>query len=441
MDLSFLRSIEIGKKYFGKLEVEAMHKHLIETKLFLCCGEKLYIYVPIKGQYLLIPNNNEWLAISYFFSEKINLSISTRQRTELISRLKNTASIHCSEEYFLEQKDYINLKNGVLNFMNAQIYEKGMEWGFDYQLNVRYIDDTSLDMAPNFVKFCNTSLGGDETKIKLLLQIIGYVCSPLTEAKKCFILLGCPNSGKSVILKFIEEMFGKENISNIPLEKLSDKFSAAILSQKLLNICGELSGKVLRNFEFFKMLVGNDNLFGQFKHKDGFAFKNRCKLLFAGNMLPPIKNEDISTAFIDRLLILNFSNTIPQQARDYKLIDKLETEKDIIFSLAIDTLSELVENNYIFEQPNDSKIIIEDYAFQQNHIDFFVNEKCVIDSNKKTHSKILYVAYQEFCKNNLVEPISQGLFSQKIASLPNVSSSRFRINGDNQRGFKGIDLL
>ncbi len=441
MNFNFLKSIEIGKKYFGKLDVEAMHKHLIETKLFLCNNEKLYIYVAIQGRYLLIPNNSEWIAISYFFSDKINLSISTRQRTELISRLKNTASIQCSDDFFFKEKDVINLKNGVLNFMNKDICEKCMKWGFDYELNVRYMENSSLDMAPNFAKFCNTSLEGDRQKIKLLLQIIGYLCSPLMDAKKCFIILGAPNSGKSVILKFIETIFGIENISHIQMEKLNDKFAAGILSQKRLNICGELSGKVLRDFEFFKMLVGNDGLYGQFKHRDGFAFKNRCKLLFAGNMLPPLKNEDISSAFVDRLVILNFSKSISPEERDYKLLEKLIDERDVIFSLAIGTLSGLIENNYIFAQPEDSKIILEDYSFQQNHIEYFIKENCIIQRDKRIHTKILYEAYEKFCKDNAICPISQILFSQKISSLSGVSSERFRLNGNNLRGFRGIGLL
>lgn len=282
---------------------------------------------------------------------------------------------------------------------------------------------------------------GAEQKIKLLLQIIGYLCSTLTAAKKSFILLGKPNSGKSQVLKLIEFIVGEENICNIQLEKLGDRFSAAALNNKLLNVCGELSARPIRDIEKFKMIVGGDTLTGENKGQPLFQFKCKCRLLFAGNMLPPIKNEDFSSAFVDRIVILNFPREIPREERDYELLDHLIDESDVIFSLAMKELRELVQNNFSFEIPDDSKEILADYSFQPLHIDTFVEEHCELGEEFRIHTRDAYAEYKNFCRQNMVNPISEALFSQKLCCINGVRSSRFRIDGSQSlRGFCGIKL-
>lgn len=164
-------------------------------------------------------------------------------------------------------------------------------------------------------------------------------------AKKCFVFLGAPNSGKSMMLHLIESIFGEELISNIQLENLSSRFSVGILSTKRLNVCAELSARPLKNIEMFKLIVGGDTLSGEYKGKDMFRFKNKCKLLYAENMFPPIKNEDITTAFIDRLTVLRFNCSIPKNKRINNLDKLLIKEIDSIFSEAIRTVSAEKRNN------------------------------------------------------------------------------------------------
>lgn len=306
-------------------------------------------------------------------------------------------------------------------------------------MNVKYISDLSRVKTPYFDKFCATSLDDSTDKRQLLLQIIGYLCTPLMKAKKCFIFLGEPNSGKSLMILIIEYMFGKSLISNIQLENLGNRFSSGILSTKRLNVCAELSAHPLKNIELFKLIVGGDTLSGEFKGRDVFQFENRCKLLYAGNVLPPVKNEDISTAFVDRLTVLKFSHSIPREERIYNLDEKLKDEADAIFTLAINSVAKLIENQFEFVVPQDSADLLKDYSFQQTNIDTFVEEWCELGEELKTHSATLYTFYKRFCVDNAIQPISQNLFSQKIGSVKGVTNGRFRLNGGNpMRGFCGI---
>ena len=118
-------------------------------------------------------------------------------------------------------------------------------------------------------------------------------------------------------------------------------------------------------------------------------------------------------------------------------------EKDVIFSLAVNAIKTLIENNMTFDCPEDSKNLLNDYSFQQSHIDTFIEDYCRLDINGEIYSAELYGVYKRFCEDNLVRPISQTMFSQKIGSLPKVENCKLRIadrGGKSARGFRGIAL-
>lgn len=429
------------KVYNGKINETSMFLHILSHNLIRCCNHRLYFYNKAEGRFEAIDIKNEWYYISRFFSDHIKLMVQPRTISELVYRLMNHPDIQQDIDDFNYRSDLINVKNGVLEYKTGKLLDKSPEYLFTYQLNVAFDPSVTIDSAPMFKRFCETSLDNDAEKIRLLLQIIGYLCTTLTEAKKCFILVGAPDSGKSLIIHLMEYIIGDEFVCNIQLENLSRRFSSAVLSSKFINICGELSARPLKNIETFKLIVGGDTLSGEFKGQPIFRFKNKCKLLYAGNVLPPIKNEDTSLAFINRLVLLCFSHSIPKEERIYGMADELKKEADVIFSLAIKELPKLIEENYQFAAPADSVNTLADYAFEQTSIDTFVENRCVLGSSHKIHAVDLYEAYIGFCRSNAVSPISRNLFSQKISSLPGVEGSRFRINGSaSNRGFKGITL-
>lgn len=441
MNINLKKKIQKNQIYDGPMIVSKMFEHLLRQKVIYCSRGRIYFYDEDADRYVLIEKQCEWHIISLFFSKEIRVCIPTDLISEILKRLKFCASIQICVDDFNHRDDLINIKNGALEYRTGKMLGRNPNYRFTYRLNVNYLADANIEDAPNFKKFCKTSLQENEQKIELLLQFIGYILSPLICAKKALVLLGEPNSGKSLILHLIEFIMGSEFISNISLENLNKRFKTAVLSTKLLNICGELSAKPLKDIEVFKMIVGGDTLSGEFKGKDEFEFKNKCKLLFAGNILPPIKNEDISTAFVDRLAVLRFNYSIPEELRNYNLAQELESEADVIFSLSIKALNKLIDNNYVFVIPADTDNLLKGYSFQQTNIDVFIKDWCVIDGQLKIHSFTLYTAYKKFCEENAITPISQNLFSQKIASTSGVKNGKFRLCGSNPaRGFYGIGL-
>ena len=107
--------------------------------------------------------------------------------------------------------------------------------------------------------------------------------------EKSFINLGDGENGKSVLLDYLSKMLGKENVSHIPLQVLSDdKFASARLESKLANIFSDLEKNELRHTGIIKDLSSGEPIYVQNKNQQGFnlypfstliAISNKVRLL------------------------------------------------------------------------------------------------------------------------------------------------------------------
>ncbi len=340
----------------------------------------------------------------------------------------------------IETDLFYHLKNGVVNVTTREIYLHSCKCDFTSCINARYIPNASINNAPAFKQFCQTSLNGDLTKIKLLLQIIGYICSNYTTAKKAFMLIGKPNSGKSKIAEWLGNIIGEDNVSNVSFDKLGNRFNIAAFSRSKLNINAEMSLEPIKDISMFKSLIGGDKIQAEDKGKQPFTFSNKCKFLFAGNGLPVVKSQDTTEAFISRLVILYFPNSISEAERDLELSKKLYHESDIIFSLAVNELNELVESGFRFELPQEESEQLLEYKENSTHIESFIDDRCILSPELKSSTKTLYDAYINYCKDNCFTPYGMQTFAAAIRNSRNLTKTKITVNGIQSRGFKGIDI-
>ncbi len=83
-----------------------------------------------------------------------------------------------------------------------------------------------------------------------------------------------------VILNELLRLTGTENVSAIPLQKISDRFTTAKLLYKTVNCCGDLENSPLRDTSVIKQLTGKDLVQAEYKGGEIFFFKNRAKFIF-----------------------------------------------------------------------------------------------------------------------------------------------------------------
>ena len=407
------------------------------TLLFSEDGQA-FAYQKEQGYYRPIPQLTAWLA--HWFPVETTRSLLANDLREIAQRLTWREEIRCSRNDFNRSKELVNLQNGVFNLETDELLEHDPRFRFTYQVKANYLEDADMIDCSAFEEFCRSSLDCDPDKRQLLLEMIGYICSELTAGKCAFFLKGQPNSGKSVISEFIGQLFDSSLVSNVPLHQLGDRFFRAELAGKKVNIAGEIAGRALRDISMFKSITGGDRITGEFKGKDPFYFTPSCKLLYAGNTLPRTTEADTTAAFVNRLKVLLFQQSIPPAQQDKQLLSRLCREADSIITLSLHAVQELMERNFEFTMPSDSKVFLRSFATRSNILDGFLKECCILSADARVFNTDLFGAFTAYCARNGLDALSRPVFYDLLSGVPYVYAKRIRIGADNRQGHVGIAL-
>lgn len=371
--------------------------------------------------------------------EEDALEVSTNTVKEVVQRVRQLDKFEISDGE-LAPDHLLRCKNGVVNLLTGK-FETTVTGEFLYCNDFDYIPEATLEMATEFAKFCETSLDRDGVKRRLLLQIMGYCISELQIAKAGFFLIGESNSGKSIILELVQAIVGDDYVTNIPFDKLGNRFNKSRLVLSRVNICTELAGGKMKDVEFFKLVTAHERITADNKGEAPFEFRVRTKLLTAGNVMPEIPEITGAEALLYRMVILRFNSSIPPEKQDKMLLEKLLKEKDIIFSLAVKELVMLEKNGFSFAEPEDSmafKAVIKDSV---NSVEKFVEEMCILSPDGKVHLRDLWGEYLKYCDENGLEvKIKVTQFVQKILCFKGVTRGKFRLQSKPLSGFRGIEM-
>ena len=308
-------------------------------------------------------------------------------------------------------KNILNLKNGLFHVREGILHEHTPDYPSTIQINASYNPESS---CLTFIQFITESLGAEY--VPLIAQIIGYICTTSVAAEKAFFLVGAAAGGKSTLIKTVEHVVGKKNKSSITWQGLGEPYQAADLFGRILNSNADLPSKALDDAGMFKKLVSGDSISTSRKYKDNFEFYPFVKFLFSCNDMP-VSLSDKTLGFFRRILLIPFTKTVPESKRDPHLLDKLLAERDGILTFAIQHLRDLVENNYRFTIPEQSKEEIKKYMQACNSAILFLNEHCKVSPGGEILRQDLYQYYMTFCSRFSLKPMSQTKFNSDVEKL------------------------
>lgn len=423
-----------------RLSNEAIFKSIADLRIFGNRNGQLYKYC--NGRWIRMPKSNEAAEIRRIFTKETQGALSGARIDAIARLLKEVPAIALKKIELNTGK--IQFQNGVLD-TRKNCFQKGVTGGEELlaYVEANYIPKSTIESAPTFKRYCESSLQISENpdKLKLLLQIIGYCISDFTVAKKAFFFIGAPSSGKSVLLSFLKSIIPEEEISQIPFGDLSGRFNIGQLRNARINLCPELSESAFPNIDKYKAIVSADLLMGEEKGKEPYYFSPYCKLLSAGNVVPIPKRSDGTASIVERMQVLFFAHTIPREDQDRGLFDKLKEDRDTIISLAADALIELVAGKFRFCDPDDTKQFMNYYMESMNSVDVFITSELEENRMRMVETGVVWERYKEFCEDNaLPVTVSLQIFVQHISSLPYVSKCRTRIEGKQKTVFKGISF-
>ena len=372
--------------------------------------------------------------------KKARITVPSKQIKESLKRLRNMPELQVDlTEKFWENQMFVNLTHGVYDTMKQEVIPKNDADVFDYYINIRYIPHCRLEDAPVFKKYIESSVGMDQ--YECLLRVLGYCISSLTKGRKAFVFYGIGRTGKSTILNVLEAVIGSGLVSHEPFHVMSGERAKAHYEGKRVNISRETSTKLNRNEESFKSLISCEYTTGSEKFEKQRDFVATLSFIFAGNA--DIEFVYMDDAVLDRLVYIMFTKEIPEEEIDLDLEEKLLKEKDVIFSLALDSLKRLIEDKYDFKMAPIAEEHIKRRRYLIHSAESFITEKCKLSKDGKVSKVALYAAYLAFCKANALNPVGRNTFYNKVRNY-NASIVDGRAPdaaGNSVQGFHGISLI
>jgi P4 family phage/plasmid primase-like protien len=330
---------------------------------------------------------------------------------------------------------FLNLKNGVLELATGILHQHSPERCFTWQLATAFDPLARHDV---FDKFLGEVLPRDSDR-REIQKIFGYCFVPENPFQCAHLFVGAGCNGKSTVLSVLGALLGKENISAMTLQSLTEnRFSMRNLYGKLANIFSDLPSNPLRYTGVFKALTGGDLIAAEAKFGGTIFFVNWAKLVFSANELPRV--DDRTRAFWRRWYLIKFAQDITGR-EDRKLLKKLLEELPGILNWALAGIP-LLEADGGFIVSVGAEDLKSEWVKRSDTLAWFVAERVEADLDGWIPKEDFYEAYAEFCSANKGASKSPEDVGKELPMhIPTVRTAKHRIDGRETRGWRGLRLL
>lgn len=394
---------------------DAFAQYLINERHIVRINGQLHIYKD--GVYVAGLRELESSMVSYLPKLKAN------QRSEVVKYIELVA-----KEVQVADARWIAFRNGLLNietgaleaFSPDKVITNRIPWNYRPEAYSETADRVLDKMA------CR-----DREIRSLLEECIGYCFYRRNEMSKAFILTGEKSNGKSTYLEMVKSVLGEENVSNLDLAELDERFSVAEMSGRLANIGDDISDEFMqgRSIATFKKIVSGNSVKAEYKGQDVFFFSPYVKLLFSANNIP--RTKDKTGAVLRRLVIIPFNAVFSETDEDYDpyIIHKLKSDEvmEYLVRLGVEGLKRVVEQRR-FSYSSKVSDAVREYETENNPVLMFLDEVGAVGVEGHTTDEV-YSRYRVFCIENGYSEMTKATFSKEINRRLGLGTKSNRING------------
>lgn len=303
-------------------------------------------------------------------------------------------------------QNLINFQNGIWNIKEQRLIPHDSKYLQTIQIPHEVGVYKPFTQTRLFKFFKLTKMKNED--IKMMLAYISY-CMTLQHGLKTFmVLLGRSNTGKSVLVRFVETLVGSENTSALSMHELNMRFYPAQLYGRLLNACADNNSLPLQSIDNLKKITGGDLIMHEKKGKEPFFFTPFAKLLFSFNQMP-LQLEEKSNAFYKRMRILSMETELFLNDAYIDDLCGAGVEEIIPYLLTLLPLSQIPTTAL-------SDRLVEDLRQDSDSIHAFLKRCCSCGADLSISKNDLYMAYTKFCNEIGREAHKKHAFIRSIRS-------------------------
>jgi P4 family phage/plasmid primase-like protien len=339
-----------------------------------------------------------------------------------------------------------------INLLNGQLCMDEFLYGLPFPIHhhtPNFFTTTCLPFSFNERSKCNRwmqfldEVAPDPEIRKMLQQMMGLFLVTDKRFEYFWILVGSGANGKSKLCDVLTELLGKQNVSNVSLEQMSEKHTPIAMLGKLANIASEIETEEVKAGEgIIKRIAGGDPVTLNEKFKSPFDAILDVRLLFACNELPVFK--DRSKAIKRRLVIIPMTQEIPVEKRDPRLFEKLQKELPGILNWALAGLKDLYSTEKLFEAKA-ARRMKKDHLKASNPWEEWTRDHLEFDGTFTSSVPCLEV-FQSFQNHFRVrgsrKVLTDATFGRALSHVfPEVKKVRIRVNGEREYHYSGLKWI
>lgn len=412
-------NVELADMFFHSLE---RREDLIYVKEI----DALLLYQKEKHYYKVYNDTEiETEVLYHFFRDKAK-NLTKHMMRDLIYHIKMSVATRFQNINYR----YVALKDQILDLSSMEFVPFN-----DDIFAVHYLPYTKNEIltteTPNFNAFIQKVIVNDK-KVpdielqKVLQEMFGYYLMDEMKPSTAFFLIGKGANGKSVVLKILAELIGKDYINNKSIQTLTTQlFATSSFAGKKINICNEEESKYLKS-DRFKAFITGDPVEGVHKYGDYYNFTPTTKFIFAMNGWPSF--DGIDHGLKRRLMIFPFLCQLTEAEQDRNLFEeKIKPELAGIIRFAINGAKRLREQKYQFTPSEQIDKSMEEFEGNVSGAIMFIREKYVESEGGFISNMSLYKEYAEWSKDNGRKALNSSNFARDVSSVLKIESKIRRV--------------
>lgn len=296
--------------------------------------------------------------------------------------------------------------------------------------------------CPQFEKFLTRILPGLTDYIQ---RVLGYALTGDVSEKACFCLFGEGNNGKTTLLELFRYMLGdysaqvmidtlmvrRSGESNTSLADLADLRGARFVTTSETEEGQKLAeGKL-------KYLTGMNEIKAVRKYEHWFTFAPTHKLFLDANHRPLVRGSE--TAIWNRLKLIPFTVSIPDNEIDKDLLRKLKAEAPGVLAWAVKGCLAWQQDG--LSEPQQIRDSVETWKSEDDPYQEFFEDECEFDPAHSVPVSKLWSKFESWASGNGIRYASRTKLYKRL-ELRGCSQDRLRdATGRQVRCWKGIKVL
>ena len=412
---------------------QVLEKHCYFT--FIGDGEisdvsKLYIYHLDLGYYVSSDDIFRKLVLKYD-----NRLTSHRFFNELVAYIRTDTKIQPP----LSDYKYIPVSNGVYNIKTKQLEEFRPDFIITSKIKTSY---NPLAKKPilggwfDFDKWLNTLACNDNELVTLLWQVMNEAINPNRTRKKMVLLVGDGNNGKGTFQALLENLIGRENISNLKPDQFGKEFYLGALEGKVCNIGDDISNKYLDEVSDLMSVVSGDPVQVNKKGKQPIEARFKLLCIFSGNDLPNARNK--TNGWYRRLCIIPFNADFNGETERPEIKDEFIKDKDLLEWVLFRILTMADFDKFI--EPTAVQEMLTEYKNSNDYIRVWVENYYIPNGWHEVNHVPMFIArnkLKEFAEDIGIDKPKLGQFGKNVISeLEKQTHNKYNIgNGTTKKEF------